>query len=58
MIVSLEKTVDEQKKDMDQLVDRIEKLKRVDLGIEEKKQKILLQNESIQETSYGKNSGS
>ncbi len=58
VIVSLEKTVDEKKKEIDQLLDQIEKLKRFDLGIEEKKQKILLQNESIQEMSNGKNSGS
>ena len=58
LIVSLEKTVDEQKKEINQLLDQIEKLKRVDLGIEEKKQKILQQNESIEEKSDGKNSGS
>jgi len=58
LIVSLEKTVDEQKKEINQLLDQIEKLKRVDLGIEEKKQKILRQNESIEETSNGKNTGS
>jgi len=58
LIVSLEKTVDEQKKEINQLLDQIEKLKRVDLGIEEKKQKILQQNESIEETSNGKNTGS
>ena len=58
LIVSLEKTVDEQKKEIIQLLDQIEKLKRVDLGIEEKKQKILRQNESIEETSNGKNTGS
>ena len=58
LIVSLEKKVDEQKKEIIQLLDQIEKLKRVDLGIEEKKQKILQQNESIEETSNGKNTGS
>jgi len=58
LIVSLEKTVDEQKKEINQLLDQIEKLKRVDLGIEEKKQKILQQNETIEEKRDGKNSGS
>jgi len=58
VIVSLEKRVDEQKKEINQLLDQIEKLKRVDLGIEEKKQKILQQNENIEEKSNGKNSGS
>ena len=58
LIVSLEKTVDEQKKEINELRDQIEKLKRVDLRIEEKKQKILQQNESIEEKSDGKNSGS
>jgi hypothetical protein len=57
-IVSLEKTVDEQKKEINQLLDQIEKLKRVDLGIEEKKQKILQQNEDIEEISNGENPGS
>ncbi len=58
LIGSLEKTVAEQKKEINQLLDQIEKLKRVDLRIEEKKQKILRQNESIEEKSNGKNSGS
>ena len=58
LIVSLEKKIDEQKKEINQLLEQIEKLKRVDLGIEEKKQKILQQNESIKETSDGKNTGS
>ena len=58
LIVFLEKKVDEQKKEINQLLDQIEKLKRVDLRIEEKKQKIMQQNEDIKETSNGKNSGS
>ena len=58
LIVSLEKTVDEQKQEIHQLRDLIEKLKRVDLGIEEKKQKILQQNENIEEKRNGKNPGS
>ncbi len=58
VIASLEKTVAEQKKKINQLMDQIEKLKRVDLRIEEKKQNILQQNESIEEKSNGKNSGS
>jgi len=58
VIVSLEKTVDEQKKEIIQLLDQIEKLKRVDLRIEEKKQKILQQNENIEGKSNGENSGS
>jgi tetratricopeptide (TPR) repeat protein len=58
LIVTLEETVEEQKNEINQLLDQIEKLKRVDLGIEEKKQKILQQNENIEEKSNGKNSGS
>jgi tetratricopeptide (TPR) repeat protein len=58
LIVALEETVEEQKKEINQLLDQIEKLKRVDLGIEEKKQKILQQNENIEEKSNGENSGS
>ena len=58
LIVSLEKKVDEQNKEINQLLEQIEKLKRVDLRIEEKKQKIMQQNEDIEETSNGKNSGS
>jgi hypothetical protein len=40
-IVSLEKKVVEQRAEIDQLLEQIEKLKRVDLRIEEKKQKIM-----------------
>jgi len=58
LIDSLEKTVDEQKKEITQLLEQIEKLKRVDLNIEEEKQKILQQNEIIEEKSNGENSGS
>jgi hypothetical protein len=58
LIVSLEKTVDEQKEEINQLLEQIEKLKRVDLGIEEEKQKILRQNENIEEKSNGENPGS
>ena len=58
LIDSLEKTVDEQKKEINQLLEQIEKLKRVDLGIEEKKQKILQQNEIIEEKINGENPGS
>ena len=58
LIVYLEKKVDAQKKEIIQLLDQIEKLKRVDLGIEEKKQKILQQNENIEDNNNGKNSGS
>ena len=58
LIMSLEKTVEEQKKEINQLLDQIEKLKRVDLGIEEKKQKILLQDENTEEKKNGKDSGS
>ena len=39
-------------------MEQIEKLKRVDLRIEEKKQKILQQNETIEEKSNGENPGS
>lgn len=41
MIASLEKKVAEQRSEIDQLLEQIEKLKRVDLRIEEKKQKIM-----------------
>jgi hypothetical protein len=58
LIVFLEKKVDEQKKEINQLLEQIEKLKRVDLGIEEKKQKIMQQNEDIKDASNGENSGS
>ena len=58
LIDSLEKTVDEQKKEITQLLEQIEKLKRVDLKIEEEKQKILQQNEIIEEKINGENSGS
>ena len=58
LIDSLEKKVDEQKKEIAQLLEQIEKLKRVDLKIEEEKQKILQQNEIIEEKSNGENSGS
>lgn len=58
LIESLEKTVDEQKEEINQLLEQIEKLKRVDLGIEEEKQKILLQDEIIEEKKDGKDSGS
>jgi hypothetical protein len=58
LIDSLEKKVDEQKKEIAQLLEQIEKLKRVDLTIEEEKQKILQQNEIIEEKSNGENPGS
>jgi hypothetical protein len=58
LIMSLEKTIDEQNKEINQLLEQIEKMKRVDLGIEEKKQKILLQDENIEEKKNGKDSGS
>ncbi len=58
LIDSLESTVAEQKQEITQLLEQIEKLKRVDLKIEEEKQKILQQNEIIEEKSNGENSGS
>ena len=58
LIDSLENTVAEQKQEITQLLEQIEKLKRVDLKIEEEKQKILQQNEIIEEKSNGENSGS
>jgi hypothetical protein len=58
LILSLEKKIEEQKKENNQLLEQIEKLKRVDLGIEEKKEKILLQDENTEETKNGKDSGS
>jgi len=47
LIDSLEKTVAKQEEEINHLRDQIDKLKRVDLGIEEKKQKSMQQNESI-----------
>ena len=58
LIDTLENTIVEQKKEITQLLEQIEKLKRVDLKIEEEKQKILQQNEIIEEKSNGENSGS
>jgi hypothetical protein len=58
LIDSLEDTVAEQKQEITELLEQIEKLKRVDLKIEEEKQKILQQNEIIEENSNGENSGS
>ncbi|MGD1974025.1 MAG: hypothetical protein PVG73_08135 [Desulfobacterales bacterium] len=58
LIDSLENTVAEQKQEITQLLEQIEKLKRVDLKIEEEKQKILQQNEIIEDKSNGENSGS
>ena len=58
LIDSLENIVAEQKQEITQLLEQIEKLKRVDLKIEEEKQKILQQNEIIEEKSNGEDSGS
>jgi hypothetical protein len=58
LVRSLEKTIAEQRDEINQLTEQIEKMKRVDLGIEEKKQKILLQDENIEEKKNGKDSGS
>ena len=58
LIDSLEDTVAEQKQEITELLEQIEKLKRVDLKIEEEKQKILQQNEIIEENRNGENSGS
>ena len=58
LVISLETTIDEQKDKINQLLDQIEKMKRVDLGIEEKKQQILLQDENTEEKKNGKDSGS
>ncbi len=58
LVMSLEKTISEQQDEINQLLEQIEKMKRVDLGIEEKKQKILLQDENIEEKKNGKDSGS
>lgn len=48
-IVLLEKTVKEQREGIDHLLEQIEKLKRVDLVMEEKKQKVLHRYENIEE---------
>ena len=58
LVMFLEKTIDKQKDEINQLLEQIEKMKRVDLGIEEKKQKILLQDENTEEKKNGKDSGS
>lgn len=54
----LKKKREEQKQEIIQLLDQIEKFKRVDLGIAEKKQKIKQQNDDVEEIKNGKNSGS
>ena len=58
LVVSLEQTIDDQKNEINQLLEQIEKLKRVDLVIEEKKKKIMLQDENTEEKKNGKDSGS
>ncbi len=57
-ISSLEKTAEKQRSEINLLQDQIEKLKRVDLGIEEKKEKVLHQYKQIEESINGEDSGS
>ena len=54
----LEKAADRQKKIVDKLQDQLEKLKYIDLKIEEEKRKVIPQPEDIKEHNNGKDSGS
>lgn len=54
----LEKTLKMQKRKINQLQDQLEKLKRIDIKMEEKKRKAIPQAEEIEEKGNGKNSGS
>ncbi len=54
----LEKTLIIQKRKINQLQDQLEKLKRIDIKMEEKKRNAIPQAEEIEEKENGKNSGS
>lgn len=54
----LEKTVKMQKRKIIQLQDQLEKLKHIDIKMEEKKRETIPQAEEIEEKGNGKNSGS
>ncbi len=55
---SLEKTLKMQKRKISQLQDQLEKLKRIDIHMEEKKREAIPQAEELKEKGNGKNSGS
>jgi len=57
-IALLKKMVKAQKETIESLQDQIEKLKHIDLGIEEEKRKVLPQSEGLEEKRDGKDSGS
>jgi tetratricopeptide (TPR) repeat protein len=54
----LEKALKMQKKKISRLEDQLEKLKRIDIHIEEKKREAIPQTEELEENGNGKNSGS
>jgi hypothetical protein len=54
----LEKKVKTQKRKINQLQDQLEKLKRIDIKMEEKKREVIPQAEEIEEKGNGKDSGS
>jgi len=54
----LEQNADRQKKEIDRLQDQLEKLKHIDLKIEEEKRKVIPQPDDIKEHVNGKDSGS
>ncbi|MGD8256545.1 MAG: hypothetical protein PVG70_10200 [Desulfobacterales bacterium] len=55
---SLQQEADRQKKKIDRLQDQLEKLKHIDLKIEEEKRKVIPQPEDLKEHDNGKDSGS
>jgi hypothetical protein len=54
----LQQEADRQKKKIDRLQDQLEKLKHIDLKIEEEKRKVIPQPEDLKEHDNGKDSGS
>jgi outer membrane protein assembly factor BamD (BamD/ComL family) len=56
--VSLQKTLKMQNQKIHQLQDQLEKFKRIDIKMEEKKRKTIPQAEELKEEGNGKNSGS
>ena len=54
----LEKRLETQKKEISQLKDQLEKLKRIDIHMEEKKREAIPQTEELKEKGNGENSGS
>jgi predicted RNase H-like nuclease (RuvC/YqgF family) len=54
----LEKALKMQKRKISQLLDQLEKLKRIDIHMEEKKREAIPPAEELEENGNGKNSGS